>query len=207
MKNILFWLLICGFLFSGCEKKTSCPQAGNPNQDRLRDTAHVYPGIVRIKVTSQMAELLSESTSSAEQAFEGLEIHSVHRVFPYAGKFEARTQEAGLHLWYTVTFNKDKPLTKSAISLSELEGVQLVEYIPKKIPQEESPFMYPFNDPHLPKQWHLYNDGSISSEFIPGADINIMDVWKYYTTGNNQVVVAIIDALQPPSIIVHVIED
>jgi len=193
MKNILFWLLICGFLFSGCEKKTSCPQAGNPNQDRLRDTAHVYPGIVRIKVTSQMAELLSESTSSAEQAFEGLEIHSVHRVFPYAGKFEARTQEAGLHLWYTVTFNKDKPLTKSAVSLSELEGVQLVEYIPKKIPQEESPFMYPFNDPHLPKQWHLYNDGSISSEFIPGADINIMDVWKYYTTGNNQVVVAIVD--------------
>ena len=193
MKNIFFWLLICGFLFFGCEKKTSCPQTGNPNHDRLRDTAHVYPGIVRIKVTNQMGELLSKSTSSAKEAFAGLEIHSVHRVFPYAGKFEARTREAGLHLWYTVTFNKDNPLTKSAISLSELEGIQLVEYIPKKRTQEESSFVYPFNDPHLPKQWHLYNDGSISSGFVPGADINVMDVWKYYTTGNEQVVVAIVD--------------
>lgn len=193
MKNIFFWLLICGFLFFGCEKKTSCPQTGNPNHDRLRDTAHVYPGIVRIKVTNQMGELLSKSTSSAKEAFAGLEIHSVHRAFPYTGKFEARTREAGLHLWYTVTFNKDNPLTKSAISLSELEGIQLVEYIPKKRTQEESSFVYPFNDPHLPKQWHLYNDGSISSGFVPGADINVMDVWKYYTTGNEQVVVAIVD--------------
>ena len=109
MKNILFWLLIFGFLFSGCEKKNSCPQTGNPNQDRLRDTAHVYPGIVRIKVTSQMAELLSVSTSSAKEAFAGLEIHSVHRAFPYTGKFEARTREAGLHLWYTVTLIKITP--------------------------------------------------------------------------------------------------
>ena len=193
MKNTLYWLLIFGFLFSGCEKKTTDPQAGNQDQERLLDTAHVYPGIARIKVTSQMAELLCKSPSTAEQAFAGLDVRSFHRVFPYAGKFEARTREAGLHLWYTVTFDQDRPLTKTAISLSELEGVQLVEYIPRKKIQETSGGLFPFNDPFFSKQWHLYNDGSISSEFIAGADVNVKDVWKYYTTGDNRVIVAIVD--------------
>lgn len=193
MKNILFWLLVCGFLFSGCEKKSTYPQAGNQNQARLLDTVNVYPGIARIKVTSQMAELLSKSASAAEQAFAGLDVRSFRRVFPYAGKFEARTREAGLDLWYSVTFDQDKPLTKTAISLSELEGVQLVEYIPRKKNQETSGGLFPFNDPFFSKQWHLYNDGSVGSNFIAGADVKVKDVWKYYTTGDSRVIVAIVD--------------
>ncbi len=70
-----------------------------------------------------MAELLSESTSSAEQAFEGLKSILFTAFFLMLESSKPCTQEAGLHLWYTVTFNKgDKPLTKSAVSLSELEG-------------------------------------------------------------------------------------
>ncbi len=193
MKNILFWLLVCGFLFSGCEKKSTYPQPGNQNLERLQDTAQVYPGIARIKVTGQMAELLSKSTSAAEQVFAGLDVRSCRRVFPFAGKFEARTREAGLHLWYTVTFDQNRPLTKTAISLSELEGVQQVEYIPRKKTQEATGGLFPFNDSYFSKQWHLYNDGSISSDFIAGADINVKDVWKYYTTGDSRVIVAIVD--------------
>ncbi|MCZ2416467.1 MAG: hypothetical protein LC132_02790, partial [Burkholderiales bacterium] len=101
MKNTLYWFLILGLLIAGCEKRATCPQPGDQNNVRLQDTAHVYPGIARIKVTPRMAELLSKS--AAEQVFAGLEVRSVRRVFPYAGKFEARTREAGLHLWYTVT--------------------------------------------------------------------------------------------------------
>jgi serine protease len=59
--------------------------------------------------------------------------------------------------------------------------------------QETSAGFFPFNDPFFSKQWHLYNDGSLSNEFIAGADINVTDVWKYYTTGSNRVVVAIVD--------------
>ncbi len=191
MKNTLYWFLILGLLIAGCEKRATCPQPGDQNNVRLQDTAHVYPGIARIKVTPRMAELLSKS--AAEQVFAGLEVRSVRRVFPYAGKFEARTREAGLHLWYTVTFDQNRPLTKTAISLLELDGVQLVEYIPRIKLQETSAGLFPFNDPNFSKQWHLYNDGSINSDFIAGADINVTDVWKYYTTGDNQVVVAIVD--------------
>ncbi|HHV04852.1 MAG: S8 family serine peptidase [Bacteroidales bacterium] len=192
MKKI-YWLLVFGVLFSGCEKKTNFPQALNQNLKHLKDTVNVYSGIARIKVTEQMAELLNESSSSADQVFAGLNIRSVRRVFPPEEKFEARTRTAGLHLWYTVTFYEDMPLTKTAIGLSELEGVQWVEYIPRKRTQEASSYKFPFNDPYLPKQWHLYNDGSISTDFVSGADINVMDVWKYYTTGNSQVIVAIVD--------------
>ncbi|MDD2289639.1 MAG: S8 family serine peptidase [Bacteroidales bacterium] len=193
MKNTLYWLLICGILLAGCEKKATFQQPGNQNLDRLQDTAQVYPGIARIKVTGQMAELLSKSTLSAAQVFAGLDVRSYRRVFPFAGKYEARTREAGLHLWYTVTFDQDRPLTKTAISLSELEGVQLVEYIPRKKTQEASGGLFPFNDPYFSKQWHLYNDGSISSNFKAGADVNVKDVWKYYTTGDSRVIVAIVD--------------
>ncbi|MFA5769419.1 MAG: S8 family serine peptidase [Bacteroidales bacterium] len=193
MKNILYWLLVCGFLFPGCEKKSTYPQAGDQKQERLLDTVNVYPGIARIKVTDQMADLLSKSPAYSDQVFAGLNVRSVTRVFPQNGKFEARTRTTGLHLWYTVTFCEDMPLTKTAIRLSEHEGVLLVEYIPKKKTQEVSGGLFPFNDPFFSKQWHLYNDGSISSDFVPGADINVTDVWKYYTTGNDQVVVAIVD--------------
>ncbi len=193
MKKIFYWLLSFMILFASCEKKTSYPPAVDQNLKHLKDTINVYPGVARIKVTELMAERLGNSPASADQVFAGLDIRSVHRVFPEGGKFEARTRKARLHLWYTVTFSEEKPLTKSAIGLSELEGVQLVEYIPRKRTQEESSYVYPFNDPHLPKQWHLYNDGSINSGFVSGADINVMDVWKYYTTGNDQVIVAIVD--------------
>ncbi len=193
MKKIMYWLLSFMILFASCEKKTSYPPAVGQNLKHLKDTINVYPGVARIKVTDQMAELLSKSTSSADQVFAGFNICSVHRVFSEEGKFEARTRKAGLHLWYKVTFNEEIPMSKSAIGLSELEGVQLVEYIPRKRPQEESSYVYPFNDPHLPKQWHLYNDGSTNSGFVSGADINVMDVWKYYSTGDEKVVVAIVD--------------
>ena len=192
MKKTFYWLLMIGILFSGCEKNSGYPPV-NQKLKHLKDTSNVYPGIARIKVTDQTAELLNHSTSFTDQVFAGLNIRSVSRVFPEGGKFEDRTRKSGLHLWYTVTFSEELPITKTAVNLSELEGVQWVEYIPRKRPQEESSYTYPFNDPYLPKQWHLYNDGSISSEFVPGADVNVMDVWKYYTTGKEQVIVAIVD--------------
>ncbi|HBG54540.1 MAG TPA: hypothetical protein DDW70_10105 [Rikenellaceae bacterium] len=71
MKKIMYWLLSFMILFASCEKKTSYPPAVGQNLKHLKDTINVYPGVARIKVTDQMAELLSKSTSSADQVFAG----------------------------------------------------------------------------------------------------------------------------------------
>ena len=40
--------------------------------------------------------------------------YSFERVFPVDANTEARTREAGLHLWYTVKFNKGTDLKAAA---------------------------------------------------------------------------------------------
>ena len=194
MKKTFYFIGILMLLLSGCEKNPELPPQGiHQNREHLKDTNHVHAGVVHIKVTDRLAEQITDSYSPAEHLFAGMDIESVSRSFPYAGKYEARTRAAGLHLWYTVTFDKDRPLTKTAVGLSDMEGVEFVEYVPEIKLQETSAGFFPFNDPFFSKQWHLYNDGSLSNEFIAGADINVTDVWKYYTTGSNRVVVAIVD--------------
>jgi subtilisin family serine protease len=51
---------------------------------------------------------------------------------------------------------------------------------------------YPFNDPELSWQWHYNNDGSLSEDSKAGADINLLNAWKY-TAGDNRVIVAVVD--------------
>ena len=38
----------------------------------------------------------------------------MERLFPYAGKFEARTRKAGLHLWYKIYFDEEVNLDLAA---------------------------------------------------------------------------------------------
>ena len=52
-----------------------------------------------------------------------------------------------------------------------------------------------FNDPLLPEQWAYGNEGStlIANDACAGADINVKDVWANLTTGDNSVIVAVVD--------------
>ena len=50
-----------------------------------------------------------------------------------------------------------------------------------------------FDDPLLAKQWHYYNDGTISPHAKRGADCNVKPVWEKYTTGKKNVIVAVVD--------------
>ena len=58
---------------------------------------------------------------------------------------------------------------------------------------KEAAVAAPFNDPRLQEQWHYHNDGTLSNKSKAGADCNIWPVWKKYTTGKPNVIVAIID--------------
>jgi subtilisin family serine protease len=121
------------------------------------------------------------------EALEALGIHSMERMFPDAGEFEARHRAAGLHRWYKVSYDRNVPSTKAGNELSTLPGVEDVVFLPRK---ERRGF---FNDPRLNEQWHYFNDGSLGSSFKAGSDINVQPVWENYTGGSREVIVAVID--------------
>ena len=50
---------------------------------------------------------------------------------------------------------------------------------------------YPFNDTYLDRQWHYYNDGSVT-DAIAGADINWFLAWLKQK-GSQDVIVAVVD--------------
>ena len=165
-------------------------------------------GHVRIYVDVPTAERI-EKTGQAEalittKAASVLGKVRMERTFPYAGKFEKRTREAGLDRWYDVWFDKSAPLTKAALSLEDIPGIVEVEYRPvtRKAYDETvtyvsagpaaAPAGFSFDDPEFSKQWDLYNDGAANGK-VAGSDINVIPVWQDYTTGNPDVIVCVVD--------------
>ena len=151
-------------------------------------------GVVNIYFSEETAEMLPETdctlmTRSAELnfAFKELGVTSVQRLFPHAGEFEPRTRKAGLHRWYKVIYDPIFAVTKAQESFAGIPGVEVIE-------AERRIAIDAFNDPKFSSQWHYYNDGSISADFIQGADINVNAVWENYTTGNSSVIVAVVDS-------------
>lgn len=115
-------------------------------------------------------------------------ITSMERIFPYAGRFEARTRAEGLHRWYRVKCNDSIPDTKAQKIIQDLSSVEKCEKVLKgKLLAE--PF---FNDPMLPQQWHYTNYGT-GLNWKSGADINVLPVWQKYTTGSPDVIVCVVD--------------
>ena len=173
-------------------------------------------GVMNVKLTQDMLDALSSDDSgriditsasvrSSVDAIASLGITSMERYFPYAGEFEPRTREAGLHLWYKVRFDKSAPLTRAMDELSATEGFDIVEYSPvivrvdngKAVPVKSTSSTRPtsstlFNDPMLGDQWHYKNDGSLKNS-MAGADINVEPVWANFTTGSSEVIVAVVD--------------
>ncbi len=141
------------------------------------------------------------------KAFDGRGIVRMRRMFPEAGRFEARTRAEGLHRWYEIFYDAEASLTKAAQGWIALPGVEIVEFNPlihivgDPVLVEEEPTAlrtatssttYPFNDPRLPSQWHYFNNGSAASS-VSGCDINVFPVWKRYTTGSPEVIVGVVD--------------
>lgn len=148
---------------------------------------------------------LSEYASLQKQG-----VVRMRRLFPDAGEFEERTRAEGLHLWYVLTYDEEKSMTKASAGLS-IPGVDEIEYCPKiKIIGDTTVVEYahltstaapatsssaPFNDPGLERQWHYYNNGSVSSS-ISGCDINVFPVWRNYSTYakyTGDIVVGVVD--------------
>ena len=193
MKKIVYLLLLG---LASCQQDDIITEVPKDDWSVIANTAGQIKGQVNIKFKELPKDLQIVTTRSGVDTDNGqlnfvirqLGGTRLERVFPHAGKFEARTRKAGLHLWYQVSFDENIPTAEAMKALSELPNVSIVEPIYKGKTESVS---LPYNDPYLPRQWHLYNDGS--NGMLAGADISILDAWEI-EKGKPEVIVNVVDS-------------
>ena len=196
------------FLSAACVTETAEEMIETPGGSF--PAASFEQGHVRIYVEAGLAERLEAEGAQgvAVKSVGGIGSVRMERTFPEAGKFEKRTREAGLHRWYDVWFDDEIPLTKAGLSLENLPGVAEVEFRPitvrnfdnrvvEIVPPDAVPVpaavgRLPFDDPMMGQQWNYWTSGTAVVE-VAGCDSNVYPVWENYTTGNPDVIVAVVD--------------
>ena len=117
----------------------------------------------------------------------------------------AASSDTKLSRWTIVHFDESLELLDVARKIAADSNVERVEFdvMMKRIKSEKVPMpasrpestraeQLPFNDPELEWQWHYNNNGWINDDATPGADINLLNAWKY-TAGDNRIIVAVCD--------------
>ena len=158
---------------------------------------------------------------STDEVLDILGSYSFERVFPVDANTEARTREAGLHLWYTVKFDKSTDLKAAAERLKQLGEVTKVQtngrikrayntdskriYLSDKALQQKATRAAASgepNDPGFAYQWHYRNLGAGNYGFEnlndnqagaeAGCDVNAVEAWKT-CVGDPSIIVAVLD--------------
>ena len=135
--------------------------------------------------------------------------YEIERVFPVDVRTEDKAREEGLHLWYVVRFSEDCSVEKVAADLAKLGEVDRVEFNrtlkraseKKAVPltmekvRQLTASSSAFNDPLLPQQWHLVNNGDLRpTKFVKDADVQVEKAWNELgCTGDPSIVVAVLD--------------
>lgn len=182
-------LFLCFFL--------SCTEGAHdvPFDDGVvRETAFSGVALIKFEKTylsgnedDMDVRCLQTKSASWTAAGNDMGIYSVRRLFPYSGKYEERTKAAGLDRWYVIEFDRGITYTKASEELIALEGVEIIEPV---LPVVQTSV---FDDPLFRKQWHYFNDGTLSGRLVESMDINVVPVWERQKTGNNEVIVAVVD--------------
>ncbi|MBR0083903.1 MAG: hypothetical protein IJP93_07430, partial [Bacteroidales bacterium] len=121
------------------------------------------PGLLTAEFTEDLALKIERGEVTSLPGITGFE-----RVFPDGGRWEERQRREGLHLWYRLSYDESLPATKAAGELADTPGIKDVFPVRKR---EITAF---FNDPSFPRQWALYNDGSLGSKYTSGCDVNVL---------------------------------
>lgn len=183
----LFFAVLPALLLASCVSEQLESQ---PIQDEVYEASEgVYESgecivLFSEEVTAQIEAslelgLLKTKSAGIDEMLEQMGVTSMERLFPYAGEYEIRTRREGLHRWYVLKHSEIVPFTKAESGLGCLPGVEIVEPV-RKIK------IHDFNDMSR-DLWGLNNVSN------PTYDINVTPVWKDYTTGNPDVIVAVVD--------------
>mgnify|MGYP002516519289 CR=1 FL=1 len=211
MKIIRFcsFAILCTLFFS-CEGNIQEDRISPVPEDNKKDVGKpaTIPGVMEVRFSDEQADQIASSmgcdkvegialtraftngsANGISELVDELGVVSISRIFPDAGEWEPRHRKAGLHKWYRLTYADTIAQTRASGLIEKLPGVEEIE-IPRKI----VPVSIPFNDPFSKYQWNLFNNGKLLSGFVKGVDINVVPVWENYTTGSNDVIVAVVDS-------------
>lgn len=217
----LFFSLLVGSCLTACsdpEITEVGPENGNLP---VVDGSEICQGMLKVKFSREIAGRLNLPTRAAESPFTGIEVIDsvlsglkqarMTRLFPPAGKYEARQQKYGLDQWFRVEFDEDRNPMELAETYLAAEGVEYAGPQFRAFFQGEVNTYHPdyalgipgaevsgqlkaagkflFNDPYLPIQWDLHGQ---KEGCLPKSGIGIEQAWKA-TAGSPDVIVAVID--------------
>lgn len=161
--------------------------------------------IANMNITRTRSGEISMGDVSLDEIYARYKVVGMERMFPDNG-FPKRTHEAGLDRWYTIYFDGNvETIEEELLSQTSVEYVEKLRRIKRVEPKwvnaglgeakentRAVPSNYPFNDPLFKYQWSFYNDGTINSHAVAGADANILPAWAK-TKGRADVIVAVVD--------------
>ena len=234
MKKKFFYIAMVALALTGCSDSLSTIGSSDGNSE-ITIPADAEAGELLIKFSPEMSDILDQAQlsktrsgkatrsgiPSTDEVLDILGSYSFERVFPVDANTEARTREAGLHLWYTVKFNKGTDLKAAAERLKQLGEISKVQtngrikrayntdskriYLSDKVLQQKSTRAAAEgepNDPGFASQWHYRNLGEGNYDFEnlnnnhvgakAGCDVNALEAWKT-CTGDPSIIVAILD--------------
>lgn len=234
MKKKFFYIAMVALALTGCSDSLSTIGSSDGNSE-ITIPADAEAGELLIKFSPEMSDILDQAQlsktrsgkatrsgiPSTDEVLDILGSYSFERVFPVDANTEARTREAGLHLWYMVKFNKGTDLKAAAERLKQLGEISKVQtngrikrayntdskriYLSDKALQQKSTRAAAEgepNDPGFASQWHYRNLGEGNYDFEnlnnnhvgakAGCDVNALEAWKT-CTGDPSIIVAILD--------------
>lgn len=234
MKKKFFYIAMVALALTGCSDSLSTIGSSDGNSE-ITIPADAEAGELLIKFSPEMSDILDQAQlsktrsgkatrsgiPSTDEVLDILGSYSFERVFPVDANTEARTREAGLHLWYTVKFNKGTDLKAAAERLKQLGEISKVQtngrikrayntdskriYLSDKALQQKATRAAAEgepNDPGFASQWHYRNLGEGNYDFEnlnnnhvgakAGCDVNALEAWKI-CTGDPSIIVAILD--------------
>lgn len=234
MKKKFFYIAMVALALTGCSDSLSIIGSSDGNSE-ITIPADAEAGELLIKFSPEMSDILDQAQlsktragkatrsgiPSTDEVLDILGSYSFERVFPVDANTEARTREAGLHLWYTVKFNKGTDLKTAAERLKQLGEISKVQtngrikrayntdskriYLSDKALQQKSTRSAANgepNDPGFTSQWHYRNLGEGNYDFEnlnnnkvgakAGCDVNALEAWKT-CKGDPSIIVAILD--------------
>ena len=236
MKKKFFYIAMVALALTGCADNLSGLDSSDVKSE-VTIPADAEEGELLIKFNPEMSDLLDQAQStmtragkagtrsgipSTDEVLDILGSYSFKRVFPVDANTEARTREAGLHLWYSVKFDKGTDLKAAAERLKQLGEISKVQTNGriKRAYNTDSKRIYlnenalkakaatrstvdgEPNDPGFAYQWHYRNLGAGNYAFEnlndnqvgaeAGCDVNAAEAWKT-CTGDPSIIVAVLD--------------
>ncbi len=234
MKKKFFYIAMVALALTGCSDSLSTIDSSEGKAD-ITIPSDAEAGELLIKFAPEMSSILDQAQMSktrsgmatrsgipsTDEVLDILGSYSFERVFPVDANTEARTREAGLHLWYTVKFDKSTDLKAAAERLKQLGEVTKVQtngrikrayntdskriYLSDKALQQKATRASASgepNDPGFAYQWHYRNLGAGNYGFEnlndnqagaeAGCDVNAVEAWKT-CVGDPSIIVAVLD--------------